>query len=30
MTSALNTYDGKLYNKPVGEAHGIESFVFGG
>ena len=26
MTSALNTYNGKLYNKAVGEAHGIESF----
>lgn len=30
MISALNTYDGKLYNKPVGEAHGIESYTFGG
>lgn len=30
MTSSLNTFDGKLYNKPVGEAHGIESFTFGG
>lgn len=29
MSTALNTFDGKLYNKPVGEAHGIESFVFG-
>jgi len=29
MLSSLNTYDGKLYNKPVGEAHGIESFIFG-
>lgn len=28
MLSALNTFDGKLYNKPVGEAHGIESFTF--
>ncbi|PHR53883.1 MAG: alanine dehydrogenase [Arcobacter sp.] len=30
MLSSLNTFDGKLYNKPVGEAHGIESFVFKG
>jgi len=30
MVSSLNTFDGKLYNKPVGEAHGIESFTFGG
>ncbi len=29
MVSALNTFDGKLYNGPVGEAHGIESFTFG-
>lgn len=29
MLSALNTFDGKLYNGPVGEAHGIESFTFG-
>ncbi len=28
MISSLNTYDGKLYNKAVGEAHGIESFIF--
>jgi alanine dehydrogenase len=27
MMSSLNTYNGKLYNKAVGEAHGIESFV---
>jgi len=27
MKSALNTFDGKLYNKPVGEAHGIKSFT---
>lgn len=30
MLSALNTFDGKLYNAAVGEAHGIESFTFGG
>jgi len=30
MLSALNTYDGKLYNGPVGRAHGIESFSFRG
>ena len=30
MVSALNTFDGKLYNKPVGEAHRIDSFTFGG
>jgi len=30
MTSSLNTFDGKLYNKPVGEAHGIESLSFRG
>lgn len=29
MVSSLNTFDGKLYNGPVGEAHGIESFTFG-
>ena len=29
MVSSLNTFDGKLYNKPIGEAHGIESFTFG-
>jgi len=29
MLSALNTFDGKLYNKPVAQAHGIESFTFG-
>lgn len=28
MVSALNTYDGKLYNKAVGEALGIESSSF--
>jgi len=28
MVSSLNTYDGKLYNNPVGKAHGIESFTF--
>lgn len=28
MVSSLNTFDGKLYNGPVGEAHGIESFTF--
>jgi len=28
MTSALNTFDGMLYNKAVGEALGIESFTY--
>ena len=28
MLSSLNTFDGKLYNKAVGEAHRIESFTF--
>ncbi len=28
MISAVNTFDGKLYNAPVGEAHGIESSIF--
>lgn len=28
MVSSLNTFDGKLYNTAVGEAHGIESYVF--
>lgn len=28
MVSSLNTYDGKLYNKPVAQAHGVESFTF--
>lgn len=28
MVSSLNTFDGKLYNAPVGEAHGIKSFTF--
>jgi len=30
MLSSLNTFDGKLYNGPVGRAHGIESFSFRG
>ena len=28
MASALNTYDGVLYNTAVGEAHGIASTIF--
>lgn len=28
MISALNTYDGDLYNAAVGEAHGISSYFF--
>lgn len=28
MISALNTYDGDLYNSAVGEAHGISSYFF--
>ena len=29
MVSALNTFDGRLYNAAVGQVHGIESFTFG-
>jgi len=28
MLSSLNTFDGKLYNRAVGEAHGIDAFDF--
>jgi alanine dehydrogenase len=28
MLSSLNTFDGRLYNKAVGEAHAIESYAF--